>query len=102
MPKSYKTHSKTSSRPKKLFEKSRIDQEVKLCGEYGLRCKKEVWRVQLVLARLRKRARELLTLEPNDQRRIFEGNALLRKMFKFGLLDPETENELDYVLSLTV
>ena len=58
--------------------------------------------MQLVLARLRKRARELLTLEEHDQRRIFEGNALLRKMFKFGLLDREKENGLDYVLSLTI
>ena len=43
-----------------------------------------------------------MKLEENDQRRIFEGNALLRKMFKFGLLDPERENGLDYVLSLTI
>ncbi len=56
----------------------------------------------MVLARLRKRARQLLTLEENDQRRVFEGNALLRKMFKFGLLDQEKENGLDYVLSLTI
>lgn len=102
MPKTYKTHSKTSKRPKLLYEKERIDQEVKLCGEYGLRNKREIWRVQLVLARLRKRARELLTLEENDERRIFEGNALLRKMFKYGLLDREKENGLDYVLSLTL
>ena len=102
MPKTYKTHSKTSGRPKKLFEKERIDSEVKTCGEYGLRCKREIWRVQLVLAGLRKRARELLTLEENDPRRIFEGEALLRRMFKYGLLDRETENELDYVLSLTL
>ena len=58
--------------------------------------------MQLVLARLRKRARELLTLEEHDERRIFEGNALLRKMFKFGLLDREKENGLDYVLALTL
>ena len=58
--------------------------------------------MQLVLARLRKRARELLTLEENDERRIFEGDALLRKMFRYGLLDKETENGLDYVLALTL
>merc|ERR1711976_719002 len=92
MPKTYRNHSKTSGRPRKLFEKERLDQEIKMCGEYGLRNKREVWRVQLVLARLRKRARDLLTLEENDQRR----------MFKFGLLNPETENGLDYVLSLTI
>lgn len=102
MPKTYRNHSKTCSKPRKLFEKERLDQEIKICGEYGLRNKREVWRVQLVLARLRKRARDLLTLEENDQRRIFEGNALLRRMFKFGLLNTETENGLDYVLSLNL
>ena len=56
----------------------------------------------MVLARLRKRARELLTLEENDLRRVFEGRALLRQMFKYGLLDSETENGLDYVLALTL
>lgn len=61
-----------------------------------------MWRVQLVLARLRKRARDLLTLDPHDERRIFEGNALLNRMFKFGLLNRETENGLDYVLALTL
>ena len=102
MPKTYRNHSKTSGRPKKLFEKERMDQEIKICGDYGLRNKREVWRVQLLLARLRKRARELLTLEENDQRRIFEGDALMRKMFKYGLLDRDNENGLDYVLSLTL
>ena len=56
----------------------------------------------MVLARLRKRARELLTLDPKDERRLFEGAALLRQMFKFGLLNRETENGLDYVLAMTL
>ena len=37
--------------------------QLKLVGEYGLRCKREVWRVQLTLAKIRKAARELLTLD---------------------------------------
>merc|ERR1712228_126840 len=65
-------------------------------------CKMEVWRVQLSLAKLRKAARELLTLEENDPRRIFEGRALMKRMFKFGLLNRDTENGLDYVLGMTV
>lgn len=101
MVKSYRKHSKTSSTPRKLYEKERLDQEIRVCGEYGLKNKRELWRVMLVLARLRKRTRELLTLEPHDQRRIFEGSALLNRMFKFGLLDREKENGLDYVLSTT-
>lgn len=102
MVKSYRNQSKTCAIPRKLFEKERIDSEIKICGEYGLKNKREVWRVQLVLARLRKRARELLTLDSTDNRRIFEGNALLRKMFKYGLLNKKDENGLDYVLSLTL
>merc|ERR1712232_658796 len=64
--------------------------------------KREIWRVMLTLARIRKAARTLLTLEEHDPKRVFEGGALLRKMFKFGLLDSQTENGLDYILSLDV
>ena len=102
MPKSYRNKSSTFKTPRRPYEKERIDQELELCGKYGLKNKREVWRVQLTLARLRKRARELLTLEQNDERRIFEGKALLNKMFKYGLLDSENEAELDFVLGLTL
>ena len=55
---------------------------MKLIGEFGLRNKREVWRVKLVLANIRKAARELLTLEEKDPRRLFEGNALLRRLVR--------------------
>lgn len=38
-------------------------QELKLIGEFGLRNKREVWRVKYTLAKIRKAARTLLTLE---------------------------------------
>ena len=38
------------------------------------------------MARIRKAARELLTLDPKDPRRLFEGEALIRRMVRFGLL----------------
>jgi small subunit ribosomal protein S9e len=72
-----------------------------IIGKYGLKNKREVWRIQLTLARIRKAARDLLTLDEKDPRRQFEGTALMRRMFRYGLLS-ENENKLDYVLGLTL
>lgn len=38
-----------------------------------MRNKREVWRVKFTLAKIRKAARELLTLDEKDPRRLFEG-----------------------------
>lgn len=67
-------HSKTYVTPRRPYEKARLDQELKIIGEYGLRNKREVWRVKYTLAKIRKAARELLTLEEKDGKRLFEGN----------------------------
>ena len=82
----HRNYSKTYKTPRRPYEKERIDQEMKLMGEYGLRCKREIWRSQLVLAKCRATARELLTLDPKDPRRMFEGAALLRRLVRYGLL----------------
>ena len=67
----------------------------------------------LILILSRKAARDLLTLDEKDQRRIFEGNtpflliiiyigdALIRRMVRLGVLK-ENERKLDYVLGLTL
>lgn len=57
--------------------------------------------MKFTLAKIRKAARELLTLEEKDQRRLFEGNALLRRLVRIGVLD-ETRMKLDYVLGLRI
>jgi len=94
-------YSKTYSTPRRPFEKARLDQELKLIGEFGLRNKREVWRVKLILANIRKAARELLTLDEKEPRRLFEGNALLRRLVRIGVLD-EGKMKLDYVLGLKI
>jgi len=92
---------KTYKTPRRAYEKERLDQELKLCGEYGLRCKREIWRVQYALAKIRKAARELLTLDPKDPKRLFEGPALMRRMVGYGLLGEDEGGSLDNVLQLT-
>lgn len=72
-----------------------------IAGQFGLRNKREVWRVRLTLAKIRTAARELLTLEEKSPKRLFEGNALLRRLVRIGVLD-ESRMKLDYVLGLKV
>jgi len=94
-----RVHGKTSRTPNRPFEKERMDSEMKLIGEYGLKNKREVWRVQLVLAKIRKASRVLLTLDDKDPRRQFEGTAIIRRLLRMGVL-PEDRATLDYVLAL--
>ena len=101
MPRKYTNYSKTSKTPRRPFEKERLDNEMKVVGEFGLKNKREVWRVALLLAKMRANARQLLTLDEKNSKRIFEGNALLRRCVRLGLLE-EDKRELDYVLAIKV
>jgi len=82
-----RTDRSVSQGPRRAYEKERLDNELKLCGEYGLRAKKEIWRVNRQLAHCRKAARVLLTLDAKDPKRLFEGSALLKRLTTYGLLD---------------
>eukprot|EP00601_Ochromonadales_sp_CCMP2298_P002863 CAMPEP_0173175450 /NCGR_PEP_ID=MMETSP1141-20130122/3923_1 /TAXON_ID=483371 /ORGANISM="non described non described, Strain CCMP2298" /LENGTH=175 /DNA_ID=CAMNT_0014097703 /DNA_START=87 /DNA_END=611 /DNA_ORIENTATION=+ len=93
----YRKAYRTVRRP---FEKERLDQELKLCGEYGLRCKREIWRVQYMLSKVRKAARTLLMCDAKDPKRLFETPPLIRRLKRYGLLTEE-ENSLDDILKLT-
>jgi len=101
MGRDYRVYSKTARAPRRPFEKERLDKELKLVGEYGLRNKREIWRVNLILARIRHTARVLLTLDEKDPRREFEGQALLRRLTRLGVL-AETDQKLELCLGLTI
>merc|ERR1711977_694938 len=93
--------SKKSKPPRRPFEKERLDAELKIIGQFGLKNKKEIWRVRLALAKIRATARTLLTKDEKDPKRIFEGQALMRRMIRYGILE-EDKQRLDYVLSLSI
>lgn len=96
-----KNFGKTSRTPRRPFEKERLDSEMTILGEFGLKNKRELWRVQLTLAKIRAKARRLLTLQPDDPRRLFEGAALLRRLTRLGVIGNDQQN-LEYCLSIKV
>ncbi|KAG6551132.1 hypothetical protein Mapa_007367 [Marchantia paleacea] len=73
----YRNYGKIFKNPRKSFKKERLGAELKLVGEYDLRNKHELWRVQYALSKIRNNARQLLTLENKNIHHIFEGENLL-------------------------
>ncbi|KAH3683308.1 hypothetical protein WICPIJ_005724 [Wickerhamomyces pijperi] len=85
--------------PKRPYESARLDAELKLVGEFGLKNKREIYRINFQLSKIRRAARELLTRDEKDPKRLFEGNALIRRLVRAGILS-EDKKKLDYVLAL--
>jgi len=53
------------------------------------------------LAKIRSAARDRLNLEEKDQKRLLEGNALLRRLVRIGDID-QTKMKLDFGLWLKI
>ncbi len=67
-------------RPKRPYDRERIERERKLLQEYGLRRKKEIWAAESILRDFRRRARELQARENEKNKK-----ELLEKMNKIGI-----------------
>jgi small subunit ribosomal protein S4 len=82
-------------KPRKPWDKERIEVEKKLMKTYGLRRKREIWKAESILRSFRRRARDLAAKKDKTQEKI-----LLEKLQRLGLLGKNAS--LDDVLSLTV
>jgi len=82
---------KKYSKPKKLFDKERILEEEKIKKEFGLKNKKEIWKGDSKIKRIRQRAKSLISADQEEQQKFFE------KLNKMGF----KVNSIPDVLALT-
>lgn len=58
---------KKFSRPRKPYDKTRIDEENILREKYGLKSKKEIWKADAAIARIRNLAKQLITKSDEEK-----------------------------------
>ena len=72
------------ARPKKLWDKDRIEQEKMLKQEFGLKCMRELWSISGDLKKYRREARRLLSI--SDEERHSDAQKILNKLARLGVL----------------
>ncbi|OIO40359.1 30S ribosomal protein S4 [Candidatus Pacearchaeota archaeon CG1_02_31_27] len=85
---------KKFTRPKKSHDKERIDEEKKITEEYGLKNKKEIWKAEAAITRIRSQAKKSIVGEEEGKIKF------MNRLIKLGLIKPNSE--LDDVLGLTL
>ena len=63
---------KSYSKPKRPFEKARIEEEAKIREEYGLKNKKEIWKADSQIKAIREKAKKLISEGHEKQKALFE------------------------------
>jgi small subunit ribosomal protein S4 len=97
-PKFARKHYQTPSHP---WDGARISEENMIIRKYGLKNKRELWKIQTILRNLRRQARKLQArLRTSDEQAIMERDALLERLMRQGLLS--NKDDLTDVLSLEV
>jgi small subunit ribosomal protein S4 len=89
---------KKYKKPKHPFQKDRILEELEFIGKYGLRNKREFWKMRTMLGNWRNIARKSRALP--DEQAIEVQQTLIRKLNRLGVIGQEAEFE--DVLLLTV
>lgn len=60
------------SRPRKPFDKLRIEEEDVLVEKYGLKNKREIWKAEAAIARIRNQAKKLITTSDEKKQAFIE------------------------------
>lgn len=63
---------KMFSRPKKLFDRARMDEENVLVKKYGLKNKREIWKAKTAVSGMRRRAKALIGSDISEQKAFFD------------------------------
>jgi small subunit ribosomal protein S4 len=87
---------KKYQKPRHPWRADRIEAEKKILREYGLKNKKEIWRVETILRNYRRQARNLLALRGEETGR--KEKEILESLARLGLLKESAS--LDDVLAL--
>lgn len=81
---------KTYSKPKKPFDKVRIDEEAEIKKEFGLKNKREIWKADARIKSIRGKAKKLISGNEDEKNSFFD------RIKKIGL----NVNSISDVLSL--
>ena len=93
-----KTSRKVWRKPKRPLNYDLIMDELKTLGTFGLKTKRELWKTQTELSRVRLQARSLLALRQEDREK--KEPVLIQSLLKIGLVGQDST--LDDVLNLQV
>ncbi len=63
---------KLYSRPKRPFEKERIDAEGEIKKEFGLKNKKEIWKAEAKIKEMREKAKNLISADESQKKVLFQ------------------------------
>jgi small subunit ribosomal protein S4 len=86
---------KKYEKPKRPWDKARLEKEKEILKKFGLKKKGELWRAEAILRKYRRMARELAAKKDREKEKI-----LIEKLKKIGVL--KEGSALDDVLALTV
>src|SRR3989344_4849233 len=91
-----KKQQKKYSRPNRPFDKTRIEEENLLREKYGLKNKKEIWKADAAISRVRNLAKRLITASKEEQKKFVD--KLSKKGFKVeSIADSLALNKEDWL-----